>query len=318
MTISEPTIKESSIFDHLKMLNYQGYVTLNATDVGDNIQECCILFQPLEGPCNFAAYLNVENPSSEDLLRRYSTPVGMQAFIAEFGPLKFVPKLMNELSLDALLDSGEMDHLHLAHQEDFISPYSDEENAALSNTVRTVLKLLENLKAYGATEDVLSFLSNPEFEIAFSSDDDLSFALAPFPNSFLNLLYAPEVTVNDLKLCSAADEVLINLSAVGKPSLLPDNNADYIEVGYNLYAKVDHATKSIKSVKVVDASILVLSYDHDEQNHLMYHLEQWLNDCFTNIQMKDVFDAEVLNKNIKSLCEESPVYHQAIQTKIFN
>lgn len=317
MNTLAPKIKPISISE-LRMTDL-GFVSLSATDMGENIQECCVLFQPLVGPCNFAAFINVEYSTSEELLKRYNSFNGINAFIAEYGPLKFVPKVndtVDDVALEMLLESGQWDQFHLEHCEDFISPYSTEDNLVISNAIKSTLDCLHNLETFGATDEVLGFLSNPEFEIDFSSDDDLSFALTPFTNSLNELLNSPVISVNSHKILSA-DEVLIKFDVRGKKENPQNADFDFVELNYAIRAKLDHSSKSIKSINVTEANALVLSYDHDEQNHLIYHPEQWLNDCFTNIQMKNVFDQDVLNQQINALCEKSPVYHKALEAEIF-
>ena len=291
-------------------------IVLRAEDMGENIQECSLHFEPTFGVCKFVAFINVEAENPEYIQKRYgSSNQGILAFIAEYGPLNFVPKVLDYDKYENLINSGSYDALFLDHNEDFISPYAPTENLFILNEIRSILDTRITFENFGASQEINSFLNNLEFEPTFSTVGDIEYALTPYLNSFTQLPKSSQVTVENLYITGQHNiEIHVKIRATQN---LRHESEDRLELGYIINAEIDHANKKITKMDAIEAFILVLSFNDDLEDFLIYNQDQWFSDCFSNMNINDVFDVQKLTSSLKDLCVKSNIYKEAIETQIF-
>lgn len=305
--------RTNSILDTINQPHHWGFAELKASAMGDNFFECVLIYRPEYCPCQFAGYLHVEfDGEAEQLVKNYGNPVNVQKFLQDNGQVVFVPKLHDEDRIDDLSESNLWDEFHLDHNEDFISPYSHEVNGAIINRMIELYKSGQNLKAFGMNQDLVDFLTLPHHEQEVGSEDELMMALSPFRNSVNKLIEAPQFSSINMKLMEDNKIALdFNLDV-----LTVYKDEDCLQLCCSVIASIDQKSKTlvIESIKEVEA--LVLGYNDDEEDFLIYGVSQWFEDYYSELKFNGIFDLETYQSKLKSIVGSS-VVSEALAKAVF-
>lgn len=306
-------LKRKNILEFINQPYNWGFVELRAADMGDNYFEAALIYIPEHCPCQFAGYVNMEfDGTEEEFLAQYGKPVDVEKFLKDSGPLVFVPKLHNEDDVVDLCESGIWDEFHLDHNEDFISPYSQEVNDAITHRMIELFKIGKNLNAFGMNKNLVDFLTISDTEQEVGSEDELMMALSPFRNSVNKLIEKPIVHSKGFKL-TPLNKIEINF-ALSVPTVFKDE--DSIEIHYSAVASINTETKTVRIDEIKDIGTVVLSYNDDEEDFLIYDVCQWFADLYQELRFEYVFDKSVFDAKVKELVKK-PVVLEALAKEVF-
>lgn len=300
------------IINLLKIPHFWGRSELHATELGDNILECVLLYQTVDYVCNFAAYFNVEyDGTEEEFLAKYGSPANIEQLIRDHGPLGFVPKV-HEKYKDLDDDTKpEYAGMHLHHQEDFISPYSDEVNAAISEHAIRLYKGDDLLKQLGMQEP---YWTNATRHHQGEPDDDAInqiIGLQPFRISLPQIFSDPVLIQWTHKL--REDGSLRATFNIGHNNEFCVN---MVEFGFSADLIPNHQERSFKIENLGEIYTLVLVYDDEDRDYHILDDDIWLCDHNDLEPISKIFDMAVLEEQLKQLMLTHPEIQKSLVQKI--
>lgn len=224
------------------------------------------------------AFVNVEIPEGQtasDVEAQYLNHgvLDFAKFTQANGPLNFVARthLEYEDKFPQFLTK------HFSNQEDFISLFSDEENAFITSILIDTYNSIVKLRDFGVHQDVVNSFLNSDYESTDLDlyEDEIHAAILPC----LGLSWMTSRPIVDIDRVNLIDAEKVYVSFSIKPKTNTNFIADhFLAIESTCVLNVDYKAEKLTLLELEEADVSFNEYDDEVHMHFAMNFPNWLQD----------------------------------------